>query len=85
MLVEGHVALEPGSGYDICLAVDGHRTLTLPGRVVHSRATLALDAEARVRFLSAISFERLASDDEAELVSIVAALGSMHDAGETES
>jgi len=55
MLVEGHVALEPGSGYDIWLAVDGHRTLTLAGRVVHSRATLALDADARVRFAGTMS------------------------------
>ena len=85
MLVEGHVALEPGSGYDVRLTVEGHRMLTLEGRVVHSRATLALDAHARVRFVSAISFEDLPDDDAAELAAIVASLAGTFDREERES
>jgi|SRR5690606_7132840 hypothetical protein len=86
ILVEGAGALEPESRYDIRLAIAGHPALTLAGRVVHSRAMLALDADARVRFVSAITFERLSDDDATALATIVSSLSpDALDTGESES
>lgn len=81
MLVEGFDALEPDSGYAVCLAVAGHATLTLEGRVVHSRATMRMAPDARVRYRSAVEFAVPAPDRAAALAAIVA---SVQEALETE-
>lgn len=82
LVVEGPDALAPDSACDVTLAVDGFRPLTLEGRVVYSRAGLALDVESRVRFASAVALDRLPSDDAEVLAAIVALFGDALNSGE---
>ena len=83
LVVEGSSALAPESECDIRLAVEGFRPLTLEGRVVHSRAGLALDVDGGVRFASAVALTRLTERDAEVLAAIVAFLGHDVDTGET--
>ncbi len=75
LVVTGHEALHPESPYDVQVSVEGHRTLHLEGRVVYSRATMAVDAARRAVYVSAVAFENVTEDDRRELARIVAAVG----------
>jgi hypothetical protein len=79
LVVEGPVALAPDSACDVRLCVEGFRPLTLEGHVVYSRAGLALDADARVRFASAVAIDRLTAEDAEVLAAIVTSLGELVD------